>query len=122
MPKEEKSAEIHQPDFEKMKRIFTRDLRPSEEKAAKIRGDQSTAWKAIENDCHCNKRAAKLLLKLHGQSDEERDDFLRTLYGGMQALGIALTRDLVDQAEGVEAPQMPMADGRRVTEGLATVQ
>jgi hypothetical protein len=102
------TGEILAPDFEKMKRIFTRDIRPAEEKNSKQRGDLSAAWKAIETDCHCNKRAAKLLLRLSQETEEARDDFLRTLYGGMQALNISLTADLVDKAEGVEAPTMPV--------------
>jgi hypothetical protein len=108
MPKEPKEGVIHAPDFEKMKRIFARDIKPAEEKNAKFRGELSGAWKAIEDECHCNKKAAKLLHKLHSASEEERDDFLRTLYGGMQALGIGISKDLVDQAEGKEAPQMPI--------------
>lgn len=116
------TGQIIAPDFEKMKRIFTRDIRPAEEKNAKQRGDLSAAWKAVEDDCHCNKRAAKLLHRLAMETEETRDDFLRTLYGGMQALGIAISEDLVDKAEGKPAPGMPTAKAEKGLglESLAT--
>lgn len=115
--------QIHAPDFEKMKRIFTRDIKPAEEKNAKARGDLSAAWKAIEEDCHCNKKAAKLLHKLYNESEETRDDFLRTLYGGMVALGIGISQDLVDKMSDSEAPTMPVAPASSgvSADNLATV-
>lgn len=123
MAKKDEPTEILQPDFEKMARIFSRDIKPAEEKNAKARGDLSAAWKAIEDDCHLNKRGAKLLFKLHGMSEEERDDFLRTLYGGMQALGIGISQDLVDRMTDSDAPTMPVvaASSGVSAENLATV-
>jgi len=106
----EKVREVIAPDFAKMKKIFLTDLKPADEKSAKARGDLSAAWGAIEKDCHCNKRAAKLLFKLNGESEETRDDFLRTLYGGMKALGIGISADLVDKMSGDDAPSMPVVD------------
>lgn len=87
------------PDFDKMKRIFLGDIKPAEEKNSKSRGDLSAAWKAIEDDCHCNKRAAKALHKLHGESEETRTDFLRTFLGGLEAFDMIPKLDLVDQME-----------------------
>lgn len=101
-------TEIHAPDFTKMRNIFLHDIKPAEEKNAKSRGDLSAAWKAIETDCHCNKGAAKLLHKLNGMSEETRDDFLRTLYGGMQVMGLGISQDLVDQMNDSDAPTMPI--------------
>lgn len=124
-PKKDEGEIVEQilaPDFEKMKRIFARDIKPAAEANAKTRGDLSAAWKAIEDDCHLNKRAAKLLHKLHGESEETRDDFLRTLYGGMKALSIGLSRDLVDAMNEEDAPDMPVVEGRGMgTESLATM-
>lgn len=123
-PKEEPqdNVELKQPDFEKMKRIFLNDIKPAEEKNAKARGDLSAAWKAIEDDCHLNKRAAKLLHKLHGESEETRDDFLRTLWGGMKALGLGISQDLVDHMEDSDAPSMPVRKSKGLgTESLATL-
>jgi hypothetical protein len=117
------STEVLPPDFEKMKRIFTRDIKPADEKNAKTRGDLSAAWGAIEKDCHCNKKAAKLLYRLFTESEELRDDFLRTLYGGMAALGIGISQDLVDKMNDSDAPTMPVVPASQGmgAENLATV-
>ncbi|HET7255581.1 MAG TPA: hypothetical protein VFJ46_17630 [Xanthobacteraceae bacterium] len=115
--------ETHAPDFKRMKSIFLADIKPAEEKNSKARGDLSAAWKAIEDECHCNKRAAKLLHRLYNESEETRDDFLRTLYGGMKALEIGISRDLVDAMNDQDAPEMPVVAGRGMgAESLATVQ
>lgn len=106
----EKSTEVVAPDFQKMKRIFLHDLKPADESSAKIRGDQSAAWKTIEKDCHCHKGGAKIVFKLLNMSDEARDDFLRTLYGGMKACNIGISADLVDKMEDTDAPAMPTVD------------
>jgi hypothetical protein len=118
-----KVAEVIAPDFAKMKSIFLNDLKPAEEKNAKSRGDLSAAWGAIEKDCHCNKRAAKLLFKLSHESEETRDDFLRTLYGGMKALSIGISQDLVDKMNDQDAPTMPTVDsgGGMGADNLATI-
>lgn len=118
-----KTEQVHAPDFAKMKRIFLTDLKPADEKSAKARGDLSAAWGVIEKDCHCNKRAAKLLFKLNGESEETRDDFLRTLYGGMKALGIGISQDLVDKMNDEDAPEMPVVDqsGGMGADNLATL-
>lgn len=114
--------QIHAPDFAKMKRIFFNDIKPAEEKSAKERGTLSQAWKLIEDECHCNKAGAKLLHKLHGMSEETRDDFLRTLYGGMKALDIGISQDLVDKMNDEDAPEMPVVPSTGMgAESLATV-
>lgn len=124
---EQTSSEVAQPDIAKMKQIFIRDLKPAGEQSAKIRGDQSAAWKAVENDCHCNKQAAKALLKLMGESEELRDDYLRTFLMGLKALDLVPSDDLVDLMEGdgesgglmagIVAGKKPMG-----TEGMPALQ
>lgn len=123
MPKHDQVEEILQPDFELMKRIFDHDLKPANEQNAKSRGELSVAWGEIEKTAHINKRAAKLLFRLRGESEEMRDDFLRSLYGGMKALGIAISKDLVDRMTDSDAPEMPTETGKGLgAENLATVQ
>lgn len=102
--------EVVAPDFQKMKRIFLHDLKPGEERSAKVRGEQSQAWKAVEKDCHCNKAGAKFVFRLLNMSDEARDDVLRTVYGGLKALNIGISQDLVDKMNGEDAPEMPTVD------------
>jgi hypothetical protein len=113
MPKGQAAAavtEVIAPDFQKMKRIFLHDLKPADEQSAKVRGEQSNAWKTIERDCHCSKPGAKFVFKLMNMSDEARDDVLRTVYGGLKALNIGISQDLVDKMQGEDAPEMPTVD------------
>ena len=52
-----------------------------------------------------------------------RNDFLRSLYGGLKALGIGISQDLVDKMTDQDAPTMPTVEGRGLgAENLATVQ
>lgn len=118
---EEQASEILQPDFEKAIRILQNDVRPAEEKNATSRGDLSAAWKAIEDDCHCNKAAAKTYYKLAGMSDEKRGDFLRTLYGMMKAANMGISADLVDRMGDDDAPTMPVVESNG-RDGLVTLQ
>ncbi|MDQ4421447.1 hypothetical protein OOT33_13550 [Sphingobium sp. DEHP117] len=98
---------VKKPDFDRAIKILKGDLNPLTEEGAKIRGDQAAAWKTIEKDCNCNKKAMKAVHALMRMDPELRDDYLRTLYGGMQAAGIGISEDLVDQMEGDDAPSMP---------------
>ena len=113
------SGEIPKPDFERAIAVIRGDLNPLTEESAKTRGEQAAAWKVIEKDCRCNKKAMKAVHSLMRMDPELRDDYLRTLYGGMEAAGIGITVDLVDKANGNEAPQMPTAERQRPK--LATV-
>lgn len=97
----EEQAEIVKPDFEKALKIIDQDIIPNEEAMATRRGQLSGPWKAIQDDCHVNKAAARLIVKLKKMSPETRDDFLRSQYGLMKAADLGITHDLVDQANGV---------------------
>lgn len=111
---------ITPPDFEKALKVITNDLNPLLERSAKVRGDQAAAWKVIEDDCHCNKKAAKDFHKLLRMDPELRDDYFRTLSGLLELAGVGISRDLVDQAEGGDAkPIIPVVDKTRPE--LATV-
>lgn len=107
MPQE---TEVVAPDFDRAKRILLHDLKPFEEQSAKVRGEQSNAWKTIEKDCHVNKKGAKWAFALLNMSDEARDDVLRSLYGMMKACNIGISADLVDKMTGSDAPTMPTVD------------
>lgn len=114
------SGEIKEPDFERAIKIINHDIDPADEKNAKARGDMGASWKKIEDECHCNRKAAKDFRKIRNMTDELRDDYLRTLYGLMQVDGIGISQDLVDRADGAEAPTMPVVE-RKAPE-LATLQ
>jgi hypothetical protein len=113
------NGEIPKPDFDRAIAIIRNDLNPLSEESAKTRGDQSAAWKTIEKDCHCNKKAMKQVHSLMRMDPELRDDFLRTFYGGMHAAGIGVTQDLVDQMGGDAPPSMPVVE--RARPKLATI-
>ena len=111
---------IEQPDFERALKVINHDLNPLTEESAKVRGDQAAAWKTIEKDCHCNKKAAKVFHSLKRMDPELRDDWFRTFTGLLEASGIGISRDLVDEAEGAPSkPIVPVVD--RVRPELVTV-
>lgn len=113
-------GEIPKPDFERAIKVITNDLNPLLERSAKVRGDQAAGWKVIEDDCHCNKKAAKHFHALMRMDPELRDDYFRTMRGLLEASGMGISRDLVDDAEGKEeAPVIPVVDKARPE--LATV-
>lgn len=118
---EETTVEIRTIDAERVIKILVNDIHPQSERNAKSRGELSAAWKIIEDECACNKSAAKLYFKLTGMSDETKDDFLRSLYLLMKTGGLGISADLVDRMEGEgEAPEMPIV--QRSDAGLATLQ
>ncbi|HEX7852082.1 MAG TPA: hypothetical protein VF503_00115 [Sphingobium sp.] len=118
-PKDEEAEIVLKPDFERAIRILRSDVNPLTEESAKIRGDQSAAWKEIEKDCHCNKKAMKLVHSLMRMDPEVRDDFLRTQYGAMASAKIGISQDLVDQMTDGDAPAMPTV--KRESAPLVTV-
>lgn len=116
-------TEVKPIDAERVIRILQNDVHPQTERDAKARGELAAAWKAIEDECACNKGAAKLYFKLTGYSDEKRDDFLRSLYALMKAGNMGISADLVDQmeAEG-DVPTMPIVPPTGpTTADLATI-
>lgn len=104
MAKNDDVTIIHQPDLKGMMKVFKGDLKPLSEESAKTRGEQSAAWKTIEKDLHCHKKAAKQLFILSGASEEERAEYLRTFLRGVIACGILPANDLVDIMGGEKAP------------------
>lgn len=120
MPKDD-AGEVHKPNLEAMAKLFG-SLRKLNEDGAKIRGDMSADWKVIEQDYHCNKRAAKQLLKLKYESSESRDDYLRTLMPGLVVLGILPEEDLIDLMGGDDAPGVKRTAKAMGLENLAASQ
>ena len=69
-----------------------------------------------------NTRAAKFVFKLAEESEEKRNDILRSLRGLLAEMHIGITDDLVSDAEGedTDAPIVPTAKPEQVE--LATLQ
>lgn len=101
---------IKAPDFEKAVRIFRHDIKPANEKSGEFAQRASTGYKAIKDECHVNGRAAKFVFQLAGESEEKRNDVLRSVRGLLETMGIGITDDLVSNAEGEEKkPIVPTA-------------
>lgn len=117
---EQEAVEVTAPDFEKAVRIYRADIKPAVEKAGEHSQEASTGYKAIK-ELGVNTRAAKFVFKLAGESEEKRNDILRSLRGLMGAMQIGITDDLVSGAEGedVSSPIVPNAAPERPK--LATV-
>lgn len=115
-------TEVQQPDFAKAVRIFRQDIKPAVEAAGERSQEASTGYKAIKKDCRVNTRAAKFVFKLAGESEEKRNDVLRSVRGLLEAMNIGITDDLVSDAEGEDnkAPIVPTATGE--THELTTLQ
>jgi len=120
--KQNGADEVQQPDFAKAVRIFRQDIKPAVEAAGERSQEASTGYKAIKKDCRVNTRAAKFAFKLASESEEKRNDVLRSLRGLFVELEIGITDDLVSGAEGenTAAPIIPTAAAEKVE--LTTLQ
>jgi len=56
--------------------------------------------KRVEQEHGYNRAAFKQLVAFKKMSEDRRNDYLRTLLGGLQELNLMPPRDLVDLAEG----------------------
>jgi len=120
-PKEKQvNNEVPKPDFDLAISLYRNDIRPAQSSVGEYAQEMSTAYKSIKKDAHINPQAAKLAFKLDQMEDFKCDDFLRSLYGLMKALGIGISADLVDQMGDGEAPTMPVSE--RDAPELATLQ
>lgn len=113
--KTEEVEEIQKPDFDRAVRIYRQDIKPANEKSGEHAQTASTGYKAIKKECHVNTRAAKFVFQLAGESEEKRNDVLRSVRGLLAAMNIGITDDLVSQAEGEgEAPIVPTQERKPV--------
>lgn len=99
------------PDFAGAAALIRKEISPDKEDLSKLQGDLSASWKRVEDQFHVNKKGAKDAAKMLGMSVETRDDYLRSLYGMMQAFGIGISADLVDAMGDGQAPTMPVRQG-----------
>lgn len=118
---EEKVVEIKTPDFEKAVRIFRHDIKPANEKSGEHAQAASTAYKAIK-ELGVNTRAAKFVFQLAGESEEKRNDVLRSIRGLLGAIQIGITDDLVSKAEGEESGGTVIPTAAAQPPELLTVQ
>lgn len=118
--KDDEVVELKKPDFGRAVRIFRQDIKPANEKSGEHAQTASTGYKAIKNECHVNTRAAKFAFQLAGESEEKRNDVLRSLRGLLAEMEIRITDDLVSTAE--DEPKGPIiASGEKKAPGLRAV-
>lgn len=98
------------PDFDAAAKIIREDISTISTRSSKLNGDKSASWKRVQDDCHVNKAAAKDAAKIANMSDELQSEYLRSFFGLMKPLDIAIRRDLVGLAEGVEGLVIPVKD------------
>ena len=89
-------------DFDKGARILKTTIAKLSDDAAKIRGNQSAAWKQIE-DLSLNKKAAKHIQSMLSQSPATVSDYLRTFIGLLSPCGLGIIRDMVGKS-GIMVP------------------
>lgn len=78
-------------------------------RGAKVRGDQSAAWKKIE-EMNLNKKASKAVFALMDQGQAEASDYLRTFIGLLDPCGLGIIKDMVDIAENKNAITVPLIE------------
>lgn len=94
-------------DFGAAARIMKSEIAPLLDRGAKDRGDISAAKKRLE-DIGVNKRGAAFMQSLLKASPATASDILRTVVGLCEPLGLGITRDMVDQAQGVVGYTIPL--------------
>lgn len=109
------------PDFEAAVRIYRQDIKPAVEAAGESAQEASQGYKDIKA-LNINTRAARFVFTLERESEEKRNDILRSLRGMLGAMNIGITDDLVSKAEGddTSAPLVPTAAPQKLE--LVTVQ
>ena len=98
------------PDFQRAAKILLEDVKARTSQASKANSEKGAALKVVQDECHCNKDAAKKAFAVSQLSPEMQSDWLRTFIGMMEPLNISVRRDLVDLAEGVEGITIPVRD------------
>lgn len=98
------------PDFDAAAKIMLSDVKTKKSQASKANSEKGHALKRVADECHVNKDAAQKAFAISQLSDEMQSDWLRSFIGMMGPLNIAIRRDLVDLAEGVEGVTIPVRD------------
>lgn len=96
-------------DFEGAAQLMKTQVANLGEKAAKTRGDQAAVWKRIEEK-GVNKKAAKAVQSMLGQSPATVSDYLRTFIGLLGPCGLGIIKDMVDVAEDQTGIMVPLID------------
>ena len=85
-------------DFTEVEQLLDQ-LVSERENVASANQSAGVICKKAEQEYGYNRQAFKMLATFRKMSDEKRNDYLRTLIGGLEALELMPPKDLVDLAE-----------------------
>jgi hypothetical protein len=114
--------ELKTPDYKQALSIYRNDIKPATSKVGEYSQELSTAYKALKKQCRIPGWVAKLAFKLDGLENAKRDVELRALSGLLSAMGIGISRDLIDTANDTETPEVIPTVAARAPLELVTVQ
>ena len=114
-------VELKPKDYKRAVQIYDRDIKPAKSKQAEHQQEQSTAHKAIKNECNIQSGAAKAAFKLFEMEESKRDDWLRSFNGLLSERRIFAPHDMVDMAEGKSRQESAVPIGDREEEELPTM-
>lgn len=107
-PKVTVTGVVAPPDFEHAKRIWDEDIRPARTRQKAAMKDVKEAWDEVKTEAHVNKPGFATAAKVAEMEETDRQAWLRAFNGGLKQFGVTLHADLADQAEGVNAAEIPV--------------
>lgn len=110
MGKEGDNSKQSEPDFVLASDIVLQNIPDAEGTKSKALGDISAAWKRVEKEAGCNKKAMKDLNKIRNMSPGHQQDYFRTFFGAFKHMKLSVNRDMVDIAEGAKEFTIPLSD------------
>lgn len=119
--KADDDGEVKQKDFAGAVRVYRQEIKKAVSKVGEHSQELSTAYKHIKAHCHISSKAAKMAFQLDDMEDFKRDDFLRSLNGLLEELGIFMPTDMIDVANGAVAGESAIPTGTREKPRLVTV-
>lgn len=107
-PKQNDNEKMAEPDFDAAAKLLNSAISNSNDAKQKALGDLSAAWKRIEDNFNVNKKAAKDILKIASMSGGTQQDYWRSFFGMMRAMGLGVASDLVDKMQGIDGLIVPV--------------
>lgn len=109
-PKPNDNEKMAEPDFDGAAKLLKSAIANSNDAKQKALGDLSASWKRIEDNFNVNKKAAKDILKIAAMGGGSQQDYWRSFFGMMRAMGLGITSDLVDKMQGIDGLIVPIIE------------
>lgn len=94
------TGELPTPDFDAAMAIFNSDIKPANKAQKQAMKEASDAWKIVKKDHRVHTGGFRKAMQIADLEEAEQQAYLRSLYAGLNARGVSLHADLVDNAEG----------------------